>query len=83
MSSRRKRRATYVPQKRWQRIEHHIVCANGSHHVYSGYALFWPWRPDRPRYVLCENHANAIGFVRVETRMPPRDGKVEALGNDQ
>jgi hypothetical protein len=74
MKRRRLQRSTNAP--RWRIVEQHATCADGDHTIRRGvWALFWPFRHDRPRMVLCDVHAGQRGYVRaVRPFMMTADG---------
>jgi hypothetical protein len=56
---------------RWQIVEVHATCAEGGHAIRRGeWALFWPFRYDAARMILCEAHAQAKGYERQDRTRP-------------
>ncbi len=85
----RPRRATpRVSGPTWQRVKLGASCATNGHQIAAmAWALFWPFRHDRPRYVLCEPCAALKGYTRpdrpfVLRRDAPEDVRARQAGGD-
>lgn len=76
----------------WQRVRAAVACGYDGHAVQApAWALFWPFRHDRPRMVLCAAHAVARGYVAptepaarpfVLRRNAPQDVRARQVGED-
>lgn len=78
---------------RWQRVQARVRCAEGGcppgsgHEVVSpAWALFWPFRHDRPRFILCADHAKAKGYecphLYTMTAEAPVDIRARQVGDE-